>query len=636
MDIFLIALADLLTPGHFVYLLGGVVLGLIIGVIPGIGGLFGLTILVPLTYTLDPTAAFSLLLGMASVTTTSDTVPAVLIGVPGTVGAAATVLDGHALAKKGEAARALGAAYSASMIGGVFGAILLSLALPVMRPLVLLLNYGDLLAITIFGLTLVAMLSGQDQLKGLLSACLGALVACVGLDPHEGAERWTFDLLYLWDGVPVAIVFLGIFGIPELAALLHRGRVLHCESDDHDRRKLLQGMGETLRNWRLVLRSGGIGAMLGALPGVGVTVIEWLAYGDAARNRKPNEPEFGTGNIRGVIAPESANNAKEGGSLLPTLAFGIPGSAPMSILLGAFALHGIVPGPRMLDEQAPLVITMILTIALANVLATGFCLGLTPILAKIARVRATTLVPMALVFVVLGAFQYNKDVFDLIFLLAFGVLGIVMRGLGWSRPAFALGFVLGPNLESFFFLSYQISGWDWLTQPLVVLCLAVAASIILRQLLKSYRSRSERGLVPPKWPDLAFLLLLLGLGIASYYSLASLPFAAKVFPSGLAAITAALAAALCLRASLRWRDRDEHSVWPVGADLRFLLLVVALGTALLSLGHLLGPAVFILGVGLFFGYSPRHLALVTLGVTASLWLLFNWASPQNWPPPLLL
>ncbi|PCD77937.1 tripartite tricarboxylate transporter permease [Pseudothioclava arenosa] len=635
MDIFLTALAELFAPGHFVYLLGGVVLGLVIGVIPGIGGLFGLTILVPLTYTLDPIAAFSLLLGMASVTTTSDTVPAVLIGVPGTVGAAATVLDGHALAKKGEAARALGAAYSASMIGGVFGAILLSLALPVMRPVVLLLNYGDLLAITIFGLTLVAMLSGQDQLKGLLAACLGALVACAGLDPHEGAERWTFDLLYLWDGVPVAIVFLGIFGIPELATILRRDRVLQGESDDHDRRKLVQGMGETLRNWRLVLRSGGIGAMLGALPGVGVTVIEWLAYGDAARSRKPDEPEFGTGNIRGVIAPESANNAKEGGSLLPTLAFGIPGSAPMSILLGAFALHGIVPGPRMLDEQAPLVITMILTIALANVLATGFCLGLTPLLAKIARVRATTLVPLALVFVVFGAFQYNKDVFDLIFLLAFGVLGIMMRGLGWSRPAFALGFVLGPNLESFFFLSYQISGWDWLTQPLVVVCLAVAASIVLRQLLKSYRSRSERGVVPPKQADLAFLVLLLGLGVAGFVSLVSLPFAAKVFPSGLAAITAALAAALVLRAVLRWRESTEQSAWPVGADLRFLLLVIVLGAALLSLGHLLGPAAFILGVGLFFGYSPRHLAFATLGVTSVLWLLFDVATPQNWPAPLL-
>ncbi|KEO50802.1 tripartite tricarboxylate transporter permease [Thioclava pacifica] len=634
MDILWAALGDILSPGNFGLLLGGVVLGLVVGVIPGIGGLFGLTLLVPLTYTLDPVAAFALLLGMASVTTTSDTIPAVLIGVPGTVGSAATVLDGHALAKQGQSARALGAAYSASMIGGLFGAVLLSLALPVMRPLVLMLNYGDLLAITIFGLTLVAMLSGQDQLKGLLAACLGALVACVGLDPHAGEERWTFDLLYLWDGIPVALVFLGIFGIPELASILNRGGVSQ-EAEGQDRTRLRQGIGDTLRNWRLVLRSGGIGACLGALPGVGVTVIEWIAYGDAARKRKPHEAEFGTGNIRGVIAPESANNAKEGGALLPTLAFGIPGSATMSILLGAFALHGIVPGPRMLDDHAPLVITMILTIAIANLVATGACLGLTPLLARIARVRGTTLVPVAMVFVVFGAYQLHKDVMDLLFLLIFGALGIMLRGLGWSRPAFALGFVLGHNLESFFFLSYQISGWTWLSQPLVVLFLAVAVALVARQILKGFRARAGRTRVPPKRADLAFLILLAFVFAAGLISLRTLPFSAMIFPTATSALALSLSLILIGRSLLWWKKPREITAWAIGGDIKFIALVCLLSALLLAFGHLTGTAAFLLIIAAIYRYRLPHLAGIMVGVLAALWFLFDLLVPQTWPAPLL-
>ena len=225
MGVLIEALSELAEPLRLGMLLLGVVLGLVIGVIPGLGGIFGLTLLIPLTYTLDPISALALLLGMSAVTTTSDTIPAVLLGVPGTVGSAATVLDGHEMAKQGHAAQALGAAYMASLIGGVFGALVLALSLPMMRPLVLLLNYGDLLAITIFGLTLVALLSGESKIRGVLAALLGVLVSLIGLDPYEGAERWTMGSLYFWGGVPTAIVFLGLFGLSELAALSGRGQI---------------------------------------------------------------------------------------------------------------------------------------------------------------------------------------------------------------------------------------------------------------------------------------------------------------------------------------------------------------------------------------------------------------------------
>ncbi len=635
MDALLIALGALMEPARLLLLMAGVVFGLVIGVIPGIGGLFGLTILIPLTYTLDPVAAFALLLGMASVTTTSDTIPAVLIGVPGTVGAAATVVDGHQLAKQGQAARALGAAYSASLIGGLFGALLLALALPVMRPLVLLLNFADLFAITAFGLTLVAMLAGRDPLKGMVAALVGALVAFAGLDPYEGVARWTFGEVYLWDGVPTAIVFLGLFAVPELAGLLAQGRI-QAAGAPTDPGGLRRGIGDTLRNLPLVLRSGGLGALLGAVPGIGVTVIEWVAYGDAAR-RPGKGPAFGEGNIRGVIAPESANNAKEGGSLLPTLAFGIPGSAPMALLLGAFTLHGLVPGPDLLRDEAPFVVSLVLTIALANLIGAGLCLMLTRPLARLALVPAPVLVPVALAFVVLGAFQTTRDPRDFAVLLVFSALGLAMKRYGWSRPALTLGLVLGPNLERFFFLSWQISGWSWLAQPLVIGLLGLAALLLGRQVRRFRRERPGAAAGAMGRGD-AVLGLGLAMGTAGVLAAClALPVAAAIFPALVAGMALAASAALLPRL---WRA----AALPVageraglGADLRFLAAGVGgLALLLMALGHVAGPAAFVLLAAAVLRRPGARAALLAAGLTAAVsYALFDLLAPQSWPQPWL-
>ena len=633
MEALLIAIGDMAEPLRLALLIAGVVFGLIIGVIPGLGGLFGLTILIPLTYTLDPIAAFALLLGMASVTTTSDTIPAVLIGVPGTVGAAATVLDGHELAKQGQAARALGAAYSASLIGGVFGALLLALALPVMRPLVLLLNFGDLFAITAFGLTLVAMLSGNDPLKGLIAALIGALVAFGGLDPYEGAARWTFGEVYLWDGVPTAIVFLGLFAVPELADLLRRGQI-RAGGASEEVGGMRKGISETLHNLPLVLRSGGIGALLGAVPGVGVTVIEWIAYGDAAR-RPGNGPAFGQGNIRGVIAPESANNAKEGGSLLPTLAFGIPGSASMALLLGAFTLHGLVPGPDLLRDDAPFVISLILTIALANVIGAGLCLMLTQPLSRLASVPAPVLVPVALSFVGLGAYLTTRDPRDFVVLLVFSALGLAMKRYGWSRPAFTLGLVLGPNLERFFFLSWQISGWAWLAQPLVIGLLGLSMMLLTQQIRRFRRERPGKIAPSMGWGDFILGLAMAALAAGVLAACLHLPLAAALFPAVVAGCALTAAALLVPRlwrsAALPWAGQasDAHfDLWFLTAGVGGLVLLI------LSLGHLAGPPAFILASAQRLGRPRLWSALLAALLTAALsWALFDALAGQTWPTP---
>jgi TctA family transporter len=479
-DIILTALAELADPFRMLILISGVLIGLVIGVVPGVNGIMGLAMLIPLTYHLDPYAAFALLLGMASVTNTSDTIPAILLGVPGTVGAVATVVDGHSMAKKGEAARAFGAAYAASMIGGVVGALLLALTIPFMRPLVLYMKTPDFFAVSAFGLSVVAMLAGSQPMKGLAAALLGLLLAFVGIDANAGTHRWTFGQVYLWNGLPIVVVFLGLFGLPELGTLLARGSIQGKAMAVPSYAQMLGGVREALREWSLVIRCSWIGTVLGAVPGVGVAAIDWIAYGHAAR-RPGKGPPFGQGNIRGVIAPESANNAKEGGSLIPTLAFGVPGSASMAILLGAFMVQGLVPGPDMLGKHASLTASMVFTIALANIIGAGTCLLLTRPLARMASLPAPLIVPLVITFMVIGCYQNNMSVLDFLLFGGIGFLGMAMKELNWPRSAFSLGFVLGPTLERNFFLAYQIHGWEWLAHPLALILLTVAVAGFFRQ-----------------------------------------------------------------------------------------------------------------------------------------------------------
>ena len=445
-------------PVRLMYLGTGVLVGLALGVIPGLGGIVGMALLLPFTFDLDQYSAFALLLGMGSVTTTSDTIPAVLFGVPGTAGSAATILDGHPLARQGQAGRAFGAAYSASMLGGIFGAMLLAVSIPILRPVMLAVGSPELLSFAFFGLCMVSVLSGSSPLRGLAAAGFGLMIDMIGQDPQTGTLRWTLDSLYLWGGMPLVPVTLGIFALPELADMMIERRTIAMDGKLDTRTGQWQGVRDTFTHWWLVLRVAMLGSTLGAVPGLGAAVIDWIAYGHAARTEKGADETFGHGDIRGVLASEGANNAKEGGALVPTIAFGVPGSASMAILLGAFLIHGLVPGPDMLNKDLDVTYTIVWSVALANILGAGLCFMFSDQLAKIAVVRQSIIMPLILTVIMVGAFQARRDWGDLYTLLFFGVIGWSMKRLRWPRPPVILGVVLGGIVERYFNISVNRYG----------------------------------------------------------------------------------------------------------------------------------------------------------------------------------
>ena len=452
------ALLVLFTPLRMGLLLSGVLLGLMAGVIPGLGGIAALSLLLPFTFGMDPYSAMAILMGLAAAISHGDVIPAVLFGVPGTVGCAATVMDGYPMAKRGEAGRALGAAFSSSLIGGLIGAIILGITIPIISPIVLFFRSPELLAICVFGMTLAASLSGNAPLKGILAALVGLLLSMIGEDLQTSTLRFTFDTLYLWSGMPIVPIALGIFAIPELCDLMINRRSIASGAKIDVTRGQWQGWKDSIIHWLLVVRTGALGAVCGMISGIGAPVIDWIAYGHALKTEKGAALTFGKGDVRGVIAAESSTNAREGGSLVTTIAFGVPGQPSMAILLGAFLIQGIVPGPDMLTKHLDLTYTIVWSLTIANVFGTLICFAFANQFARLATVRYTLLLPIVMALVYVGAFEGQHSWGDIVALLVFGTIGWVMKRCGWPRPPLVLGFVLGKLIERYMFISVERYG----------------------------------------------------------------------------------------------------------------------------------------------------------------------------------
>ncbi|MFH1087045.1 MAG: tripartite tricarboxylate transporter permease [Chloroflexota bacterium] len=482
-------LMQLLSPFNFGLLCAGMAMGIVLGILPGIGGMVGLSLLLPFIWELQPYQAMPLMIGLLAVVNTSDTITCVLVGVPGTAGSVATIMDGYPLAQKGEAGRALSAAFAASAIGGVLGAALLALSLPIFRPLVMMLRAPELFMFVILGVVMTGALSGREPLKGLISAGLGLMLASIGGAGAFSVLRYYFGIHYLYGGIPVLLVALGVFGIVEVADLARKG--LPIAGRYSLGKGTIDGLKDTLREWALTLRATLLGAYIGFLPGMGSSVANWVAYGHAIQSAKDSS-NFGKGDIRGVIAPEAANNACRGGDLIPTLMFGVPGSASMALFLAAMIVLGVVPGPDMVTKHLPLFWNIVWGLAIANVLGALVCFTFTRHLAKLTTINIHKLVPFIIGIIFIGAVQASQSWGDILVLLGLGVLGWIMKQYGFVRPPLLVGFVLGPLAERYLWIAQQRYGLEWLTHPSVIV-IGLMTAVSLWASIRYQRKRAASG-----------------------------------------------------------------------------------------------------------------------------------------------
>ena len=474
----LLGLTSILAWPAIGFMVLGVLIGIWLGAVPGLGGVLGMILILPFLFGWDPINAFALLLGLFAVTSTSDTIASVMLGIPGTAASQATILDGYPLAQQGQAARAFGAAFTVSAFGGVFGAAMLAISLPLITPVITAFRSGELFMLAVLGLTMVGSLSGGSIVKGVGAALLGLLLAMVGTADTVAIYRYTFDSSYLQDQLPLIPVVLGLFAIPELMELATRNvSISRVPKDQAEGGGMLAGIRDAVRNWWLATKCAAIGTYIGILPGLGAAIVDWVAYGYAVQSSK-DKSKFGKGDVRGVIAPESANNAIKGGALIPTVAFGIPGSLGMAILLGALLQVELLPGPDMLTTDLHITFAMVWTIVIANILAAALLMILAKQVAKVAFVPGHLIIPGVILFIFMGAWLGGQTSIEAwIICLMFGVVGYLMKQTGWARPPLVLGLILGDIIENRFLLATNAAdGFGWITSwiNLIIIALIVA------------------------------------------------------------------------------------------------------------------------------------------------------------------
>jgi putative tricarboxylic transport membrane protein len=647
----------ILQPVVLGYLVLGVLMGLCIGVFPGLGGIAGLSLLLPFMFGMEPVLGLALMIGMVAVVPTSDTFASVLMGIPGSSASQATVLDGFPMAKKGMAARALSAAFASSLFGGLVGASFLTIFILIARPIVLEFRTPELLMITIFGLSMVGILAGRVAIKGIVAAGLGMLIGTIGEGASSGDLRMSsYDFPYLTDGLKLVIVGLGIFAIPEIISLLRKDRAIS------DRPQLGGGWIAGIRDWFaniwLSVRCSIIGVIVGVIPGLGGSVVDWIAYGHAVQTTK-DKSNFGSGEVRGVIGPESSNNAKEGGGLVPTLLFGIPGSGSMAIFIGAIALLGsgqIEVGPAMLKNNLDITYAIVWLLALANVVGTVICIAASGGIAKLTTVRFVLLAPFLFMIISFAAFQSGQNLMDLVALFAIGFLGILMRRFDWSRPAFLIGFVLSNPAETYANQAIQIAqsrfrkgfgdGIDYIFSPIVIVLLVITVLSVVIGLRQAKHIMAEGDVKSGyKRAPLVFLLVVTGYIAYALFDAASIPSYSRdrVFPIFVASVCLVGCAFLIIRMMLKpetdtiFADRERsgedadatHGLWPTLGWFAALLLLTSVFGFILALGVFLFTFMMMrarVGVVFSLGYTAAGIAFICT---------MAWMLNRDFPPGLL-
>ncbi|RJX36006.1 MAG: C4-dicarboxylate ABC transporter permease [Desulfarculus sp.] len=478
------ALGTLLDPKVLLILLTSVPLGIIVGVLPGIGATVGVTVLLPLTFGMEPILGISMLVAVYCGAFYGGAVSAILINTPGTPAAICTVLDGFPMAQKGEAHQALSMAVVASFLGGLFSVFVLSFSAPLIAEAALRFSYCEYFAIAVFGIIMVITSSSRKSfLKGLIMGTLGLFLSCIGQDKMGTVNRYTFGILELTRGVPLLPVLVGLFAVSQALILTEQGAKKASLLRIAGKTGLLSTFREAFRHKLTLLKSSLIGTIVGAIPGTGAAIASFVSYSEAKRSSK-NPEKFGTGEIEGVIASESSNNAVTGGALIPLLTLGIPGDPITAIMLGAFLVHGLIPGPSLFVESAPLVYGIFITMVATYFLVLAFGYFVAGPFAAILKLREAILVPIILVVCFVGAYALDSSLFDVGLALIFGVLGYFLIKLGFPLAPIVMGLILGPIAEEGLRQSLMVSGGSWaifLTRPIAAVFLGLTVLIVLHK-----------------------------------------------------------------------------------------------------------------------------------------------------------
>ncbi|PWG65544.1 tripartite tricarboxylate transporter permease [Spiribacter halobius] len=434
-------------PASLIALVSGVLIGVAIGAIPGMSTVMAVAVVLPFTFTMPPVAAILLLLGVYKGGMYGGSISAVLINTPGTPAASCTLLDGNPLARQGKARIALQTALYASVVGDLISNLVLILLAAWLAKFALQFGAPELFTLVVFSLTIVSGVAGENLLKGVIAAALGLLLATVGTDLIVGTPRFAFDVTPLRGGVSLVPVLIGLFALPEVLRIFQgsaTGKMAVAALGD-----ARLSVSEFLKHWQTVLRGSALGVVLGVIPGLGATPAAFLSYSEA-RRRSPDPDSFGKGNIDGVAAAESGNSSVGGATMIPLLALGIPGDVITAVILGAFMIHGLQPGPLLFQNNIDIIYSLFIGLLAGSALLLLVGRLAIPILGRIVSMRSSLLMPGILVLCVYGAYAVNNSIFDVMIMGIMGPLAMLMIYSGLPRAPFLIAFVLGPLLEDNF------------------------------------------------------------------------------------------------------------------------------------------------------------------------------------------
>ncbi|PKL09408.1 MAG: hypothetical protein CVV51_03930 [Spirochaetae bacterium HGW-Spirochaetae-7] len=481
-------------PLNLFLIVAGTLFGMVAGALPGVSSSMAIILLLPFTYAMEPVSAIVTLVAVYIGGAAGGSMSAILLKIPGTPEALATTFDGHPMSQKGQAGRALGIAISASSFGGIFSAFMMVIAAPLLAGFALKFQSAEYLMLAILGLSCITSIGGKDQLKAMVSATLGLLFSTIGIDMINGANRFVFDQPFLMSGINYVPVMIGVFAIAE---------VYKTVGEEYGKKKVdmtttgkvsmeVVKFVELLGMWKTLIKSSIIGTIIGIIPAAGGSIAALVAYGEAARSSKTPEA-FGKGAPEGIAAPESANNAAVGGSMVPTMVLGIPGSPTAAVIMAAFMIHGLRPGPLLLKDQPILLYSIFIGIILASVLLFVGGRFITKEFARVLKLPYPLLGTLIIVLGVVGAYSLQNSFYDVLIMFAFGFIGFLFNHFKYSSSAFILGLILGGIAENSLRKQLIIGDGSWagfVTRPvsLVILALSILGflyPVLMKRIAKS-------------------------------------------------------------------------------------------------------------------------------------------------------